>query len=398
MRAYAQILRAPHFAPLLAAMVLARLPIGINGIALVLFLRAEDGSFALAGAAAGALALGNGLGAPLGARLIDSLGTRVLLALALAHGGGLLGLVALGSAGAPGPVVVALALITGVAMPPVSSVLRTLYPRLLDGELVQGAFALDATLTEAIFVAGPLLTAALVAFAAPSAALALSAAAVAVGVIAFLATLPAAHRREGTRGRLGTGLGALRSAGIRTLVTAMLPVGVAFGAVEVALPAYAEDHGAPEVAGVLLAVWALGSAAGGLAYGARPRRASLAETHVRLATLLPLGFLPLVLGGSPVAMALLLLPGGVLIAPLLASRNELAGAVAPPGSETEALTWPLTALVAGVAIGAAAAGVVIEAGGWRAAVVLAIGAAALGALAALAGRSTLRGAAQRGLA
>jgi MFS family permease len=397
MRAYVEILRAPHFAPLLAAMVLARLPIGIDGIAIVLFLRSEDASFALAGATAGALALGSGVGAPIGARLIDRFGTRVLLVLALGHATGLLGLVALGSAGAPGMAIVALALGTGITMPPVSSVLRTLYPRLLDGGLVQGAFALDAALTEAIFVAGPLLTAALIALVAPAAALVLSAAAVSLGVLAFLAQLPAEHRREPAADRAG-GLGALRSAGIRTLVASMLPVGVAFGAVEVALPAFAEDHGAPEVAGVLLAVWALGSAAGALAYGARPRRVSLAETHVRFATLLPLGFLPLFVADAPFVMALLLVPAGVLIAPLIASRNELAGEVAPPGAETEALTWPLTALVGGVAIGAAGAGVAIEAGGWRAAVVVAVGAAALGALAALAGRGTLRGAAERGLA
>jgi MFS family permease len=81
---------------------------------------------------------------------------------------------------------------------------------------------------------------------------------------------------------------------------------------------------------------------------------------------------------------------GLPIAPLIATRNELAGAVALPGSETEAFTWPLTALVSGVAIGAAAAGAIADGPGWRVAVVVATVVAGIGALIALAFRDTLQ--------
>ena len=56
----------------------------------MLLLRAETGSFGIAGATAGALALGTGLGAPLAGRLVDALGERVLLALAAVHAAALL--------------------------------------------------------------------------------------------------------------------------------------------------------------------------------------------------------------------------------------------------------------------------------------------------------------------
>lgn len=208
--------------------------------------------------------------------------------------------------------------------------MRALYPRLLGGEpaLVQGAFALDSVLTETIFIVGPLLTALLVALVAPGAALAVSGAAVVAGTLALLAVLP---REE--RGAAGSDeaprdlLGALRSPGLRTLIGAMLPVGVALGALEVALPAFAGHEGRRELAGVLLAVWSLGSAAGGLAYGARPRRRPLARVHLTVALLLPAFLAPLVLAGSPFAMGLLLVPAGIFIAPLIATRNELAGVV-----------------------------------------------------------------------
>jgi MFS family permease len=389
MRRYLEILRTPHVARLFAASLLARLPIGINGLAIVLLLRAETGSFAVAGATSGALALGTGLGAPLAGRVVDALGARVLLALAGLHAASLLGLVALARAGAPAVALVVTAVVAGAALPPASSVLRARYPALFAGQpgLIQGAFALDSVLTEAIFTVAPLLTAALVLLLDPAAALLLSAAAVLGGSAALVAALPPVERAE-RRPRSGR-LGALAAPGIRTLVASMLPVGFAFGTLEVALPAFADEQGAPELAGVLLALLSIGSVAGGLVYGARPRRRPLARVHLLMAVGLPFGMAPLAAAGSPVAMGLLVLPAGVLIAPLIATRNELAGRVAPAGAETEAYTWPLTALVAGIALGAAAAGALADAASWQVAVLAGVAAAAAGAAISAGRRATL---------
>jgi len=46
---FARVLRAPDVARLLGAAVLARMPIGIDSLGMVLFVRAETGSFARAG-------------------------------------------------------------------------------------------------------------------------------------------------------------------------------------------------------------------------------------------------------------------------------------------------------------------------------------------------------------
>src|SRR3712207_3563160 len=119
MGSYARILRVPQMPSLLATALVARLPIGINSLAIVLLLREERGSFGIAGLAAGALALGNGLGTPLMARLVDRLGPGVLAAQGALTAAGLLGLVAT-AAGAPSAVIVALAALTGLAAPPVS--------------------------------------------------------------------------------------------------------------------------------------------------------------------------------------------------------------------------------------------------------------------------------------
>lgn len=384
MKQYGRLLRVPHVASLLLATSFARLPIGINSLAIVLFLREETGSFAVAGAVAGSVALGTALGAPFLGRVVDSGGPRVLLPLAAVHAAGLIGLLLLGSRGAPDAVLVLDGLITGIALPPASSVLRALWPTLVRDEpdLIPTAFALDSVLTELLFVAGPLLTGALAATVGAEAALVLSAASVLGGTVAFVASEPVRTRppREPGPRRL---LGALSSRGIRTLVLSTFPVGFAFGALEVAIPAFAVAEGHAGWAGLLIAIWSVGSAVGGFVYGALPRRSSLEQIHVRLALLVPVSFAPMLLAPSVGVMALLVIPAGVLIAPFIATRNELAGAAAPRGAETEAYTWPLTALVGGIAAGAAVGGTLSDGPGWRAAVLAGVGAAVLGAIVTL---------------
>jgi MFS family permease len=391
MRQYLEILRTPHVARLFAASLLARLPLGINGLAIVLLVKAETGSFGAAGAAAGALALGSGLCAPLAARLIDALGPRTLLLLAVLCAGCLVAVVVLARADAPSAALVLAAFLAGAAFPPTSSVLRAQYPVLFADRpaLMQGAFALDSVLTESIFTVAPLLTAGLVVLFEPAAAMLVSAAAVVGGTFALVAALPPDDGAHDEQPETGGRLGALAVPGIRTLVASMLPVGFAFGALEVALPAFADHEGEPELAGVLVALWALGSVTGGLVYGARPRSGSLASVHLRVAVLLPITFLPLALATSPATMAFLVIPAGLMIAPLIATRNELAGLVAPAAAKTEAYTWPLTALVAGIALGAAASGALADATSWQAAVLAATVAAGVGAAVSTGRRATL---------
>jgi MFS family permease len=393
MSAYARILRHPRMAALFAAALVARLPIGINGLAVVLFLRDQTGSFAVPGAVAGGLALGTGVGAPFMGRLVDRMGAGVLVPLAVANAAGIVSLLLLGYAGAPAILLIAVAVATGALYPPSPSVLRARFPELLSSEpaLVPAAYALDSVLLEITFVLAPLVVVVAIALLGPGAALVVSAAAVLVGVAVFVWLLPADAEPLVHHEDAGL-LGPLRAPGIRTLVMTMLPVGFAIGALEVAVPAFSHDQSRAELAGVLLATWSLGSALGGFVCGARVRRSPLPLVHQRLTLLLPLGFLPVLLAPSMAVMALLLIPAGLFIAPIIASRNELASRAAPPGTKTEALTWPLTSLVGGIALGAAAGGALIDASDWRAAATAAVLSAGAGGLIATARRQTLRAA------
>jgi predicted MFS family arabinose efflux permease len=389
-RVYAAILRTPGVAMIVLATLLGRLPIGISGLAILLYVEGVSDSFAAAGVCAGALALGSAAGAPFQGRLIDRRGAGMLLPLAIAHAAGLVSIWLAGEAGAPVALLAALSLAAGASLPPVSSVLRSRWPYLLPGELLAGAFALDSVMIEVIFVTGPLITTIVVATVGPQYALIVSAASVLLGtswMLAGLAGKPGPERTE--VGHPAFGLGALASPGLRTLVLASMPVGFTFGTLEVVLPAFSEAEGSKELAGVLLAAWSAASGVGGFIWGARGGGAPLLQAHLVFAWLLPLGVAPLLLAGSPVSMALLAILAGLPIAPLIASRNQLVGRVVLPGTATEAYTWPLTALVAGVSLGAAAGGAVIEASSWSAGVVLAAAVASVGAAVVLGRRGTL---------
>ncbi len=392
MSVYTRILRSPGVAIVVFATLIGRMPIGISGLAILLFVREVTGSFASAGLCAGALALGSAVGAPLEGRLIDRRGVQTLLPLAAVHAAGLLAVLAAGEAAAPTPVLAGASLLAGIATPPVSSVLRSRWPFLLaeQPELIPSAYALDSVMIELIFVIGPLVTTLVVATVGAQYALVVSAACALAGVTLMLAALrgrPGPQRTaDGTR---ALGLGALAAPGLRTLVLASLPLGFTLGTIEVVIPAFSAAEGARELAGVLLAVWSAASGVGGLAWGVLGRRVPLIEAHLCFAWLLPLALVPMLLAGSPLAMAPLVILAGLPIAPLIASRNQLVEHVAPAGTATEAFTWPLTALVGGVALGAATAGTVIEAGSWAGGVVVAIGVGLVGAGVVVIRRGTL---------
>jgi hypothetical protein len=271
----------------------------------------------------------------------------------------------------------------GAFIPPLGSISRSLWPRILrdeDPSLLATALALEGVMIELVFVIGPLITAVLSALIDPAAALLLSPVLLLGGLAMFLMQPPVRtwviSEHAGSHGVWG----ALRSPGIRTLVLCTLPMGFCFGVMEVTLPAFSEAHGAREIGGILIAVWSAGSAAGGLLYGARHWSGSAARRYAWFAALLPVGYLPLAMAPSIAGMVPLALLAGLCIAPTLTAGYQIAGDVAPEGAETEAYTWPVTSLVTGLAAGNWVAGAIVEGIDWQAAFLASAGGATLSAL------------------
>jgi MFS family permease len=162
-------------------------------------------------------------------------------------------------------------------------------------------------------------------------------------------------------------------------VAASSLLALAFGNIEVALPAFAQARGSAAWAGVLIAAMAVASVVGGLVAGARTWTAPLEVRYLRLFVLFALGLAPLALAGSLESMLGLMALGGLLLAPLTTCIYALVGTVALPGTTTEAFTWLNTAFVGGSAAGAALAGVIVDGPGVRAALLAAWASAMLAA-------------------
>jgi MFS family permease len=374
---YRETLSAPGVARLYAASLVSRLPYGFGSLAVLLLVRDVTDSFTMAGAAVTAsLAVMAVSAAPLG-RLIDRDGqTAILRTVAAVNTTAFAALAVAGAANAPGPALVLLAAATGV-VPPVSSCLRAILADTFDGAKLQAAYATEAVMQEGVYIVGPLLATVAVALSGPPAAVAAAAALTLAGTLWFAALplsrtwrAPQVARRRG---------GALRAAPIRLLCGFAALAGAAFGAFEVAVTAFARESGHPNLAGLLLAGWALGSMAGGAWAGGRAWRRPVEVRFAWCAAAISAGFVPALLAPSLAAFVPASLIAGVAIAPALTLVYTLCGRLAPEGMVTEAFTWLNVAFPIGIGVGAGLAGPLADGPGARAAFGLSVAATALAA-------------------
>ncbi|PBC64888.1 MFS transporter [Streptomyces sp. Tue6028] len=374
---YLEILRARHAARLLVGTLVGRLPNATAAIAVVLFVRAEGGTYSLAGALAAVYGVANAVGQPLLGRLVDLHGQpRVQLPAALVSA---LGMGVFAFAGTePLPLAHVSMVVAGLFTPPLEGGLRALWPSVLGREeQVHTAYAMDAVAQEVMFTVGPLLVTLCVALWSAQAALLVLNVIGVLGALSVVVSPPSRAWRSAPRE--AHWLGALRSAGLLALLAAFLCIGVALGSITVAAVSYADDHGGDAVYGWLMAGIGLGALVGGTVYGMR-QWGGAPERRLRgLVALLAVCYLPLTLVPGPVAMTALTTLAGVFLAPCIACAFVLVDRHAPKGTVTEAFSWLVTTFTVGASVGTGLTGPVVERGGavWGFAVPSAAGAAAL---------------------
>jgi MFS family permease len=387
---YRQVLGIPQVPASVFTALLGRIPFGMIGLAIVLLIRQQTGSYAIAGAVAGASAIFAGLIAPPQGRLIDRFGIpRVIVPLAFAEAIAVAVLLKAAHGDSSDAVLVAAGALVGLVSVPLFAAVQSLLTSLArPRDLVETAFALEAVLQEFVFLGGPVLVAVLVAIASPSAAVAACGVLTLIGGLSFAATRGARNFRS-EPGEHGRALGALASPAIRTFTAVGLASGLIFGTLEVAMPAFAGEHGSSGTAGVLLAAIALGSMIGGLWHGTRPNAESLVGRYYAYLWLLALGLVPVALVGSNELMFVAALVGGFFVAPSFAAGLALLSKLAPEGKTTEAFTWLDMAVVIGIATGNALGGIVVEGSGVKLALIAPCVFAAIAATIAVVRRSTL---------
>ncbi|ASO22699.1 MFS family permease [Actinoalloteichus hoggarensis] len=389
-----------------------RLHTTATALALTFLVTDWTGSYTLAGVVAASLTIGTGIAGPLRGRAADRKSvTRLLVVTGVCYGGGLFLLAALpGGLWLAAPVI---AFLTGLSMPPVSQVSRSVWAKVEPEPARNATYAVEATLTELLFMVGPMLASLAVAFVSPPAAVVLCGLFAVTGALGFAAALarselrpmPAEHEpaqspetdpaaetdtnadaaatAAGATARVAdaaAGPGATAVAGpstvlrtefvlrapgvLPTIVMAMMIV-AALIAVDLVVIAWARERGTPELAGILVAVWAAGSLVGGLIAGGLRRRPNLV-LRMALVTLGLSALIPVLPPVSPEPsvwlVGLVLAAGGAAIAPAFGAANSRLGELAPTNRRAEAFGWLASASTAGSALAATLIGWVLDVG------------------------------------
>lgn len=359
---YLEFLRQPGVARLLLVAFLSRMPIGMVGFAMLMFLRENLGNFTLAGLAVGTNFVAMACAAPIQGRFIDRYGPhRLLRVTAVVQPLALAAVFAAGASKMPFAVIAALAALAGIFASPITTLTRTLWRHRFDREDDRRtAFALDAVTIEFNFTLGPALVAAVLAWSGAAAAFALAIAmVVASGTIYIASGTLALFKRVAEAGERHL-LGPLTEPRLWVVFIAMFGITMSFGILEVGYPAFATSLAMPALAGVLLAVNSLGSATGGALYGGTHFKSSIERQFAACMVLMSVPFFLHAVFMQPIAFGILAFAAGALIAPTLTAHAVLVSRLAPPKYATEAFTWSSTFIVSGIGTGMAVGGALAE--------------------------------------
>ncbi len=354
MSTYTDVLRTPGVARIVSAQLLARFPYGMLSLALLLHVQDRLGSYAAAGVVLASSSVGQAVGGPLLARAMGPLGMRRVLVVAISISASLVIAITLLPLNLLGYSI--LAVLAGLFLPPIQSAVRTIYPKMVPGRLVTALYSLDATAQEIIWVAGPVITT-FVAVGISTEAAILTAVAFLVGGGFWFVSSPELTRVRIPKSKQKFG-GVLKNRIVVVVILVSVVLIGSFSAVEVGTVA-AFGKGSAD-AGIVLAIFSIGSIIGGLALGHRPIDPWALFRRLLIVTV---GIAAAAFAMDFWWLSLTLLVAGAGIAPALAVLFAVVSSSVKFADTAEAYGWVGTGQLMGAAGGAALAGFAIEAVG-----------------------------------
>lgn len=371
MAGYRVLLRTPGVGRIIAAQLTARFPNGMISLAVLLHIEHVTGSYGAAGLVLAATSIGQAIAGPVTSRWMGIWGMRRVLTTTLLVCASAIATLAVIEM--PLPLYMALGLVAGLSTPPVQSAVRTIYPKMVNSSQLTPLYSLDASLQEIIWVIAPVLIT-LVATQVGTVPGLLLVVAILLGGGAWFILSPEVGRVRIPRSRRALGTVLTKPPVILATATGFLLIG-ACSAVEAGVVA-TFNHGGLQ-SGVILALFAVGSLAGGLSFGHIPigpwamaRRLAIVALGLSL-TIVSLN--EWWLGGT-------LLVAGIGIAPALAVMFAMTSASVRFSETAEAYGWIGTGQLIGAAAGSAVAGFLVDGVGPQGAYIAAAAFAFLGFL------------------
>lgn len=367
MNKYADLLKTPGVARIIAAQLTARLPSGMISLAYLLHIEQIFNSYGLAGLVLAATSLGQALAGPLTSRWMGYWAMRPVIILTIVVSA--LAMAGIAFASMPIGAYIAVGFVGGLATPPVQPAVRTIYPTMVTSKQLTPLFSLDASAQEIIWIAGPVVTTFIATQISTQLAIIVAGAFLVLGGLWFLSCRELGEVKiPRSKSKMGAVLA--KPPVVLATVVGFLLIGSA-AAVEVAVVSVF-GHGGPE-AGIVLSIWAVGSIIGGLALG------GLAIGPWALAARMLVVFVGIALAGAILDfwwIAFALLIAGAGIAPALAVMFAIVSSSVKFSETAEAYGWMGSGQLVGAALGSAVAGFAIDGfgslGGFVAASILAL--------------------------
>lgn len=228
-----------------------------------------------------------------------------------------------------------------------------------DPNLKTAAYSFEALVDEIVFVFGPLIATALSTSIAPEAGLIASMAFVVIGQPA-LARLKETEPPSGTNPYRGQRSSIIKRKSAQAIILPIFFVGAYFGSVGISVVAFTNSIKRPELAGLLLAIWALGSGIAALFNGVIKWRMTHAQLFIYCINFMLIMSFGLLLAKSVPILAVILFLNGLGIAPVLVNAYATMEAEVSNEELTEAMTWVTTGTPTGGALGSALAGQMID--------------------------------------
>ena len=358
---YRSVLRRGDVLSALVPYVLARLPLTMAPLALLLLTQSETGSYHRAGVVSGLYAVAVAVAGPVLGRLVDRHGqSKVLLATGLVHPAAMVG-AAFAANGHQYALLILAAIAAGASLPPVAACMRSLWSRLLvDDESRKAGFAIEGIVVEVAELSGPLLIALLLATGRASTAVGL--AGVLMGVAALTFRASRASREAPTREVSVSRWGPLAVPSIRRLLLVVAASTATIGALEVAITGYARHHGSLASAGLYIGLISVGGIVAGLMFGGSERFGNrnrpLVLASVLLASAAAAAGLAVVHVGLLVLVCLFVFGAAVAVGVVL--QLATMAEITSDATRTEAFTWGGTANFVGLGLGTALSGWMLD--------------------------------------
>lgn len=356
---YSEIFRAPGAKGFAAAGFVARMPMAMAPIGIVAMLSQTYGEYWLAGAVSATYALANALIAPQVSRFVDRLGqARVVVPTTLVSVLAFAVLIAAANQDWPTWTLFVSALLAA-AMPSIPAMVRARWTEIFrDRPELNTAFAFESAADELVYIAGASLSVGLSVALFPEAGMLASTVFLAFGSVAFILqrstepkVRPVAHGHHGS---------AIWLRPVQIITFALIFIGAIFATAEVSAVAITKELGQPSAASLVIGVYAVGSFVVGLIVGALNLKMPMQRQLAIAVAIIALTTLPLLVADTVPLLAVAVFVSGVAISPTFITAFGLIERLVPEAKLTEGVTWVMTGIGIGMALGSFAAGWTVD--------------------------------------